>query len=675
IIATISSNSAYIVGTPSTATLNIADDPPIVSISGVGNTTEGGDPGYVTFSRTGGDINSALPVTYTVGGTATSGTDYTALSGTVTFPAGSNTVNENISALRDNLVEGDETVILTISGDGTTYLTSDPTTDTVTIADDPAIISVSRVNDGKEGSTDGHFQITRTGGDSTQALTVSYSPSGTAIAGTDYATLSGTATIPANATSVTVTIDCSDFTAATVTKTVTLSLGSTSNYVPGNSSDTLFIQAKVSTSEYYWTGADGQSWMDPKSWVYADHVTIPTAAPGANDTVIFDNGYALTDAHLSGPIVGGYSVEEMDMHSGYYYRATLSFPLVVGSLFMNGGTIDQPGDSIYGSDLAVTSAALWTGGTINSTANLANLTFSGATATITPAAGGLSIGDNLNITNNSDVITSDGVINFANTANVNADSGGTNDIRIRTSAGLKYNNVKQINVTTDGRFWVGGPGTFDSGGTPCTNNGGWVWAHDSATIHFGGQIQIDNTTSLFSYFQDGADSTTDVQNGSTLQVDSGMQVANGLFKTSGSSNASLNTGTVKGDFTLSGGTLKICIVGDTSKYGIFEVTGVVKVSGGTYSPFIDGTKTGVCDVWYSNKAFSIDPGSDDSATLAPLGSAGDNTVANGIWKIIRSDVGVTGSFKTTNLKYTDTKSYSTTTFDNPVKGFGLSTAS
>src|SRR6185437_7623032 len=262
IIATISSNSAYIVGTPSTATLNIADDPPIVSISGVGNTTEGGDPGYVTFSRTGGDINSALPVTYTVGGTATSGTDYTALSGTVTFPAGSNTVNENVSALRDNLVEGDETVILTISGDGTTYLTSDPTTATVTIADDPAIISVSRVNDGKEGSTDGHFQITRTGGDSTQALTVTYTVAGTAIAGTDYATLSGTATIPANATSVTVTIDCSDFTAATVTKTVTLSLDTASNYVLGEASDTLFIQAKVSTSEYYWTGADGQSWMD-----------------------------------------------------------------------------------------------------------------------------------------------------------------------------------------------------------------------------------------------------------------------------------------------------------------------------------------------------------------------------------------------------------------------------
>src|SRR6185437_5110560 len=126
IIATISSNSAYIVGTPSTATLTITDDPPIVSLSSIGNTTEGGDPGYVTFTRTGGDINSALSVTYSVGGSATSETDYTALSGAVSIPAGAATVNVNITALRDNLVEGAETVILTITGAGARYLTGAP---------------------------------------------------------------------------------------------------------------------------------------------------------------------------------------------------------------------------------------------------------------------------------------------------------------------------------------------------------------------------------------------------------------------------------------------------------------------------------------------------------------------------------------------------------------------
>ena len=53
-----------------------------------------GDTGVLTFTRTGN--LDAVTVAYTVGGTAVAGTDYTALTGTVTFPVGVNTVTVNV---------------------------------------------------------------------------------------------------------------------------------------------------------------------------------------------------------------------------------------------------------------------------------------------------------------------------------------------------------------------------------------------------------------------------------------------------------------------------------------------------------------------------------------------------------------------------------------------------
>lgn len=65
------------------------------------------------FSRT-GSLTNALTVTYTVAGSATAGSDYAALSGTVTIPAGSAGVAEAVTLLDDSLVEGTETVEVTV---------------------------------------------------------------------------------------------------------------------------------------------------------------------------------------------------------------------------------------------------------------------------------------------------------------------------------------------------------------------------------------------------------------------------------------------------------------------------------------------------------------------------------------------------------------------------------
>ena len=92
------------------------------------------DPGTFRISRT-GDTTAALAVGYTIGGTATNGTDYTPnLTGTAVIAAGQTSVDVIVTPVDDNLVEGSETVVLTLV-DGADYNLGAGASATVTIAD------------------------------------------------------------------------------------------------------------------------------------------------------------------------------------------------------------------------------------------------------------------------------------------------------------------------------------------------------------------------------------------------------------------------------------------------------------------------------------------------------------------------------------------------------------
>lgn len=77
-------------------------------------------------------------ISYAVGGSASSGSDFTALSGTVTILAGQTSAIITVPVLEDDLVEGVETVVLTltsVSGDSATSLAGSPLA-SITISDD-----------------------------------------------------------------------------------------------------------------------------------------------------------------------------------------------------------------------------------------------------------------------------------------------------------------------------------------------------------------------------------------------------------------------------------------------------------------------------------------------------------------------------------------------------------
>ncbi|HEX6975668.1 MAG TPA: LamG-like jellyroll fold domain-containing protein, partial [Vicinamibacterales bacterium] len=116
-------------GSASTGTL------PVVTVAATdANASENGDTGAFTFSRT-GDTTAALTVSYTVSGTATGGSDYTALSSTVTIPAGAASAAVGLTPMNDTIVETSESVIVSVSSTSS-YQAGSPASATVMIADD-----------------------------------------------------------------------------------------------------------------------------------------------------------------------------------------------------------------------------------------------------------------------------------------------------------------------------------------------------------------------------------------------------------------------------------------------------------------------------------------------------------------------------------------------------------
>jgi hypothetical protein len=196
-LATTGTDGTFTVGTP----------PLLVSASNSVATANEQGPvnGQFTISRV-GDTSGALTVNYTISGTATGGTDYTALSGSVTLSAGVASTNISVALLADTLAEFTETVVLTITPSANYGIST--ATATVSIIDnEPTEVSValaqteSRLLEGYSGSKVG-FRVERRGLINS-AITANLVYSGTA---TGRFIGPATAAIGTNVASVTINI-------------------------------------------------------------------------------------------------------------------------------------------------------------------------------------------------------------------------------------------------------------------------------------------------------------------------------------------------------------------------------------------------------------------------------------------------------------------------------------
>jgi large repetitive protein len=218
-------------------------DEPVISLEAFDPAASetGPDKGVILFRRT-GDTSQPIQVSWTFSGTAVNGSDFEQLPTTSPFPAGLAEADLTISILDDSLIEGNETVIVTLV-DGPGYRVGSPSSATVTIADNdqgpppsrPTVRVEATDGDASEAGNTGTFTVSRTG-DTSAALTVRSSLNGTAQNGTEYQQLSSSTTIPAGSSSVTVTVTPIDDATVEGSETVVLTLSSDAAYDIGSPS-------------------------------------------------------------------------------------------------------------------------------------------------------------------------------------------------------------------------------------------------------------------------------------------------------------------------------------------------------------------------------------------------------------------------------------------------------
>ena len=233
------SSGVTIDGTADNDTINVLDnDAATVSIAGTTDGKEAGPvDGLFTVTQTLAAAADTV-LSYSMGGSASSGVDYTALSGSVTIPAGSTTGTIIVPVIDDLLVEGTETVTLTLTGiiSSSPGVTIDGTadSDTIDILDnDAATVSIAGTTNGNEaGPVNGLFTVTQTLAAAVDTV-LSYSVGGTASSGSDFTALSGSVTIPAGSTSGTITVPVIDDLLVEGTETVTLTLTGIISSSPG----------------------------------------------------------------------------------------------------------------------------------------------------------------------------------------------------------------------------------------------------------------------------------------------------------------------------------------------------------------------------------------------------------------------------------------------------------
>ena len=241
----------------SSATLNITDSIGEVTVAASSSsaiespTTPISSNFTVTLNRSSA---GAVNVNYLVSGSATAGTRYQSVSGSVTIPSGLNTATVQVTPIDNLIADGTQSVVLTLaSGQGYTLNSVGPSNALINILDDEPSVSVVRLGNAAKPITTGSFQISYPGVPVGTALNreveVFFTYSGTAVSGTDYTTSSvASVKIPANALRANVIISPKATPTDAGDKTLKLTITANAGYTIGTSNDTMAILAEVDTS-------------------------------------------------------------------------------------------------------------------------------------------------------------------------------------------------------------------------------------------------------------------------------------------------------------------------------------------------------------------------------------------------------------------------------------------
>ena len=145
---TLTDGSSYDLGASTSATVTIADQPVPDDLGRGGrrHRLRGGRTGLFRFTRTGDVTLQPASSASAAAGRATNSSDYSNISTTLTFPAGQATLDRSLVPVNDALIEGTETVSLTVV-DGANYDVVAPVTGSIDILDQPIpIVTITAID-------------------------------------------------------------------------------------------------------------------------------------------------------------------------------------------------------------------------------------------------------------------------------------------------------------------------------------------------------------------------------------------------------------------------------------------------------------------------------------------------------------------------------------------------
>lgn len=236
----VSSDSSYNGVNPANVSVTSIDDNTDVNVmitaTTVGVGEESGGNAVFLVSRL-GSTASALTVNYTVTGSATSGSDYVALTGSVIIGIGDSSAIINVTPISDLIGEGDEVVIVTLNPSAS-YIANVPAAATVVIYDDEQP-SVPVVNFGTNQTVADGAVVTFSAALNKPALTypvtIPYTVSGTAVNPADHDAADGTIIINSGLSS-SVSFTVADDGLGDSDETVIFTMGSPTNADAGGAS-------------------------------------------------------------------------------------------------------------------------------------------------------------------------------------------------------------------------------------------------------------------------------------------------------------------------------------------------------------------------------------------------------------------------------------------------------
>ncbi len=199
----------------------------------------------LTVDRTGGS-DGAVTVDYaTSDGTAVAGTNYTATSSTLDFVDGQTTATITIPVADLPGASATSAFDLTLSNPTGGATLGSPTSETITIQNNQSLVQLSAATDSVSGDAGSELLTVNRTGNTTLSASVGYATTdGTALAGTDYTSTSGTLNFSAGQTSKTISVPLLNNTAGAAGSTFSLALSNPASgtIVGTQQSETVTVQ-------------------------------------------------------------------------------------------------------------------------------------------------------------------------------------------------------------------------------------------------------------------------------------------------------------------------------------------------------------------------------------------------------------------------------------------------